>query len=76
MRQRVIPILAPATKPSLRSDRFYQTASRGMAVLNSPSLNKGTAFTAKERKALGLTGLLPPEICRQIIRLARPQPTG
>ncbi len=62
MRQRVIPILAPATKPSLRSDRSYQTASRGMAVLNSPLLNKGTAFTAKERKALGLTGLLPPEI--------------
>jgi len=25
-------------------------------------LNKGTAFTARERKALALTGLLPPEI--------------
>ena len=31
-------------------------------MLSSPILNKGTAFTARERKELGLTGLLPPEI--------------
>ena len=43
-------------------DDYYETKSRGLAVLNSPSLNKGTAFTADERNRLGLTGLLPPEI--------------
>lgn len=40
----------------------YETKARGLAVLNSPLLNKGTAFSAKERTALGLTGLLPPDI--------------
>jgi len=34
--------------------------SRGLALLNDPWLNKGTSFTAEERIALGLSGLLPP----------------
>jgi len=62
MRQRVIPILAPATQPRHHQDDYYETKARGLAVLNSPLLNKGTAFSADERKALGLTGLLPPDI--------------
>jgi malate dehydrogenase (oxaloacetate-decarboxylating) len=33
-----------------------------MAVLTTPLLNKGTAFPVEERKALGLTGLLPATI--------------
>ena len=35
---------------------------RGMALLHDPTLNKGTAFSAAERDALGLRGLLPPHI--------------
>lgn len=62
MRQKVIPTLAPVTKPQGIGDGCYETKSRGLAVLNSPLLNKGIAFSAVERKELGLTGLLPPEI--------------
>jgi malate dehydrogenase (oxaloacetate-decarboxylating)(NADP+) len=36
--------------------------SRGKALLHDPSLNKGTAFNAAEREALGLRGLLPPRV--------------
>jgi malate dehydrogenase (oxaloacetate-decarboxylating) len=36
------------------------TSLRGQDVLQTPLLNKGTAFTTDERTALGLTGLLPP----------------
>ena len=43
-------------------DGCYETKARGMAVLTTPLLNKGTAFTAEERTNLGLTGLLPPVI--------------
>ena len=35
---------------------------RGMDLLNRQGLNKGTAFTEGERSALGLHGLLPPQI--------------
>ena len=35
---------------------------RGIDVLNNPTLNKGTAFTEKEREKLGLIGLLPAGI--------------
>jgi malate dehydrogenase (oxaloacetate-decarboxylating) len=55
-------MLAPMTKRRLDKTSAYKTKARGLAVLNSPQLNKGTAFTADERKALGLNGLLPPDI--------------
>src|ERR1700722_10402715 len=64
MRQRVVPMLAPPLPDRRRNaPGSHDTKARGMAVLTTPLLNKGTAFTMEERKALGLTGLLPPEIC-------------
>jgi malate dehydrogenase (oxaloacetate-decarboxylating) len=62
MRQRVIPLLAPMAKHRQTEDGCHETTARGLAVLNSPLLNKGTAFTVGERKELGLTGLIPPDI--------------
>lgn len=39
-----------------------ETTLRGKEVLSIPTLNKGVAFSAEERKSLGLDGLLPPTI--------------
>ena len=44
---------------------------RGSAVLASPLVNRGTAFTLAEREALGLTGLLPEAISTIEGQLAR-----
>src|SRR3984957_15623839 len=63
MRQRVVPLLVPpARKGNPDGMGCYETKARGMAVLTTPLLNKGTAFTAEERGDLGLIGLLPPVI--------------
>ncbi len=44
---------------------------RGTDLLHDPLLNKGTAFTAVERDALGLRGLLPAHINSQNEQLAK-----
>jgi malate dehydrogenase (oxaloacetate-decarboxylating) len=42
-----------------RRDAPLRISARGRAVLVDPMTNRGTAFTKKERRALGLVGLLP-----------------
>jgi malate dehydrogenase (oxaloacetate-decarboxylating)(NADP+) len=44
---------------------------RGFALLQDPTLNKGTAFTDAERDTLGLAGLLPPHVCTQSQQVER-----
>ena len=45
--------------------------SRGLALLQDPTRNRGTAFTEEERDALGLRGLLPPHVAKQDEQLTR-----
>jgi malate dehydrogenase (oxaloacetate-decarboxylating)(NADP+) len=47
------------------------TLPMGIALLQDPALNKGTAFTEAERDALHLRGLLPPYVSSQEQQLAR-----
>ena len=46
-------------------------APKGVAVLQDPALNKGTAFTEAERDSLHLRGLLPPHVASQEQQLGR-----
>ncbi|WP_367155384.1 NAD-dependent malic enzyme [Methylomonas sp. HYX-M1] len=51
---------------------YLAVSIRGIMLLRLPATNKGTAFTIEERIALGLDGMLPPEVTdleRQLQRL-------
>ena len=45
--------------------------ARGRSVLSNPMLNRGTAFTLEERRALGLQGLLPSGVTTLELQLRR-----
>ena len=44
------------------NDDKLSALHRGVKILHDPIRNKGTAFTEADRKALHLTGLLPPRV--------------
>ncbi|MCZ6785824.1 MAG: NAD-dependent malic enzyme, partial [Planctomycetota bacterium] len=46
-------------------------SDRGQRLLHSPLLNKGTAFTERERDEFGLHGLLPPNVSTMEEQLER-----
>ncbi len=48
--------------------------ARGHAVLASPTINRGTAFTAEQRRELGLTGLAEYQEAKHIWHNTAPAP--
>ncbi|MFG2635973.1 NAD-dependent malic enzyme [Streptomyces sp. NPDC048362] len=53
------------TGNSASAPRPLKTTARGRAVLGDPRLNRGTAFTEAERRALDLVGLIPSRVLSQ-----------
>jgi malate dehydrogenase (oxaloacetate-decarboxylating)(NADP+) len=51
--------------------QLFLKGKRGIQLLQDPALNKGTAFTQAERDALGLSGLLPPQVNAPDVQLSR-----
>jgi len=59
------PATPPTSPPSLAAPAALAPRStnlRGEALLNDPTLNKGTAFSRDERRSLGLEALLPWQV--------------
>ena len=53
------------------SDGAFETAAHGQEILETPFLNKGSAFSLDERTALGLHGLLPAAVTSIDVQAAR-----
>ncbi len=49
-------------KTDHNNQKYLEIYSRGIEILRLTALNKGTAFTEKERIELGFEGLLPPVV--------------
>jgi len=48
-----------------------EVSASGYQLLDTPLLNKGSAFTEEERREFGLSGLLPPQVSTVEQQLAR-----
>ena len=53
------PVMKASSSKTARPEQLKVT-KRGRELLNDPFLNKGMAFTEREKQDLGLEGLLPP----------------
>ncbi len=56
--------VARSLKMNETNSETYSVSShgRGIRLVDTPAINKGTAFTDAERAAFGLEGLLPPSV--------------
>ncbi|HLZ21794.1 MAG TPA: NAD-dependent malic enzyme [Ktedonobacterales bacterium] len=61
---------APEAAPESEA-QTHATSLTGQCLLESPLLNKGSAFSEEERRELGLLGLLPPHVAPMEEQLAR-----
>jgi malate dehydrogenase (oxaloacetate-decarboxylating) len=68
---RADPIMNEGAKPAGETAEIVETPLRGIQLLSTPLLNKGTAFSEAERETFGLHGLLPPHVITIEQQLAR-----
>src|SRR6266478_6599671 len=58
-------------KPADAQEETIEISRTGRALLETPLLNKGSAFTEEERREFGLAGLLPPHVSTMDEQLSR-----